>query len=124
MRYILFFIVFILSTVSIAGTPTCYEHSGGNYCKYSGTVSRIYVNAGNVILVYFDSPVDVSVPQSFGFSVTTGSATALSITDSPDFAKMFYSTALAAQASKREISIQMRGTQNGYMKVDRIWLSE
>lgn len=124
MRYIMFFLCSIFSIASMAGTPTCHEHSGGNFCQYTGTVSRLYVNDSNMILMYFDSAVDVSVPQSVGIDATTGVATALSVTDKPEFAKMFYSTVLAAQASKREVSIQMRGTQSGYLKVDRIWLAE
>ncbi len=124
MRYLIFFITFIVSSYIQAATPTCHVHSGGNFCQYNGSVDRLYVNSGNMILMYFDSAVDVSVPQGVGINATTGVATAISITDSPEFAKMFYSTVLAAQASKREVSIQMRGTKSGYLKVDRIWLSE
>ncbi len=107
-----------------AGTPTCHDHSSGSYCRYTGQVQSIYINTGNLILLYFDSPIDVSVPSEKGFHITNGSATAFLVDERPEFAKLFYSTALAAQASGREVTIQMRGTQHGYLRFDRIWLSK
>ena len=118
---ILFSIMFPLSL--LADTPTCHDHPGGNYCKYTGKVANIYVNSGNVILMYFENAVDVSIPQSRGFYVTSGGAGALNISDNPDFASYFYSTALAAQASGRDVTVQMRGVKHGNLHIDRIWLS-
>ncbi|MFA0813455.1 hypothetical protein [Microbulbifer epialgicus] len=104
-----------------AGTPTC--HSGSDaYCQYVGKVERVYVNNDNLILLYFDTPVPLSVPASIGLSVGSGFAAAVDADENPEFAKMLYSTALTAQASGRSVTIQMRGIQNGYLKIDRIWL--
>ncbi|WP_251359709.1 hypothetical protein [Kangiella sp. TOML190] len=46
----------------------------------------------------------------------------MSLDDNPEFAKLFYSTALSANAQNKKVSIQMRGTYDGYLKADRIWL--
>lgn len=112
----------LISYSGYSATPTCHELTPENYCKYTGKVARIYVNQGKLILMYFDSPVDPSVPQSFGINASRGNAGAISIDNHPEFANYFYSTALAAQASGRDVSVQMRGTEAGYMKIDRIWL--
>ncbi|WJG07961.1 hypothetical protein [Aliiglaciecola sp. LCG003] len=45
------------------------------------------------------------------------------MSDNIEFAKMFYATALAAQASNRDITIQTNGVESGYLKFTRVWLS-
>jgi len=124
MKRILILLLSVLSFELMAAKPSCSSNHGG-YCSYKGPVKHIYVNSYNLILIYFDTPLDLSEASVAGFTPTKGPAAALLITDqNRDFANLLYSTALAAQASKRNISIQMRGTQSGYLKVDRIWLAE
>lgn len=77
-----------------------------------------------MILIYFDQPISLSEPSKAGLSINETSAAAYRVSDNPEFAKLFYSTALAAQTTKRKVTIQMRGTINGYLKFDRIWLAE
>ncbi len=112
----------LLAGYTNAGAPTCSASAGG-YCVYKGKVDSIYVNASNFILLYFDTPVALDVPNVAGYSITRGEAAAFKIDNNPEFANYFYSTALAAQASGRSVSIQMRGVQSGYLQFDRIWLS-
>jgi hypothetical protein len=108
---------------SQAGAPVCHSSSGG-YCQYTGKVKQIYVNAGNTILMYFDTPINLEQAASAGFTnVTQRTAGAIYISKSPEFAKMFYATALAAQASGRNVTVQLRGN-GGYLEIDRIWLSD
>ena len=123
LKFLLFFATFF-SSYSYAAAPTCHDNKGAGYCKYVGKVKSIYVNSSNIVLLYFDTPVDVSQPQEYGFNISNGFAAAIDITKTPEFASYFYSTALAAQASGRNVSIQMRGVQSGYLKIDRIWLHE
>jgi len=105
-----------------AATPTCHSTSGG-YCQYTGKVERIYINAGNLILIYFENAINISEAETVGLTISNGGAAAYKVSNNPDFAKMFYSTALAAQASGRSVTIQMHGVQSGYLAFDRIWLS-
>jgi len=124
MKKILILMLSVVSFEVMAAKPTCHASSNG-YCNYKGSVKQIYINSGNNILIYFDTPFDPSEASVAGFSVTRGEAAILKITDqNRDFANLFYSTALAAQASKREITILMKGTESGYLKADRIWLAE
>ncbi len=111
------------SNISWAGAPTCHNHSSGPYCRYQGKVQNIYINTGNTILIYFDTPLDPNVASGVGLTITQPSAAAFDLDENPEFAKLFYSTALAAQASNRNITLQMRGTFAGYLKFDRIWLA-
>lgn len=116
-------VLMLASFTALASVPTCHSSYNG-YCQYHGKVSRIYVNSGNLILLYFDTEMDPGEGSTASMSLTTGAAAAVKMSDNPEFAKLFYSTALAAQASQRNVQIQMRGTISGYMKIDRIWLSE
>ncbi|MDT3334958.1 hypothetical protein Q4Q49_06560 [Shewanella sp. SP1S1-7] len=106
-----------------AALPSCSSASGG-YCQYTGKVANLYVNSGNTILMYFDTPMDPANASVAGFSASNGNAGIVKIDENPEFAKLFYSTALAAQASQRNVSVQMHGTVSGYLKIDRIWLKE
>lgn len=126
MKYFKIFVaatVLMISNHSLAATPTCHSNNGSPYCQYTGKVERIYINDSNLVLIYFDNSVSLDVPASVGYSVSNGYAAAFDVDENPEFAKMFYSTALAAQASGRSITIQMRDAQSGYLKFDRIWLS-
>lgn len=111
----------LLSSNVRAGAPTCHSASGG-YCQYSGIVKRIYINSGNIILIYFENAINISEAETAGFTISNGAAAAFRVSNNPDFAKMFYSTALAAQASGRKVAIQMRGVESGYLAFDRVWL--
>ena len=114
-----------ISSPAFSAAPTC-QHSGSGeaYCQYTGKVDRIYINSGNTILIYFDTAMDLEQTESVGFTVTSRNAAAYPAGENQDFARMFYSTALAAQASGRNITIQMRGNLGSYLKFDRIWLAE
>jgi hypothetical protein len=117
------FILSLVATSVFSAEPQCSaEHSG--YCYYQGKVDRIYVNSGNLILMYFDTPMQTSQALIAGMSITNGGAAAFKITENEIFANYFYSTALAAQASGRDIVIQMRGVESGYPRFDRVWLAQ
>ena len=125
MRKIIFGILLLASTGVFGAAPTCQLSSSGEaYCSYTGKVRQIYINAGGAILFYFDTSYDKAIAEAIGFTPTNTSSAAFLVSDSPDFAKMFYSTALAAQASKRDVTIQMRGIVSGRLRFDRIWLAE
>ena len=105
-------------------SPSCYGNNGNPFCTYTGKVSRLYINNSNLILMYFESSIDVSSPAVYGWNINSGAAAALVISDgNSDFAKTFYSTALAAKLADKTVSIQMRNTTSGYLTVDRIWLN-
>ena len=122
-KYLFLASLLLMSFSSFGAAPTCHEHNSGNYCQYNGKVRQIYINASNTILIFFDKSVDPSVPQGYGFSVTNGGAAALKITDGNSvFANLFYSTALAAKMADKDIVMQMKSREGGYLKPDRIWL--
>ncbi len=115
----------VITGSALASKPVCKSTTSGvPLLQYYGKVSRIYINSGNIILVYFEQEIDVAEAADCGIGITNGSAAAYKVDNNPEFAKLFYSTALAAQASGRNILIQMYGTQNGYPQFDRIWLAE
>lgn len=104
-----------------AAAPSCHSSYGG-FCEYRGKVRSLYINADGSILLYFDIPLPKGEEANAGISVTDYSSAIVSLNDTPDFAKLFYSTALSAQASGREVTIQMREALAGRLKADRIWI--
>lgn len=116
-------ILFGLSFSVFASKPTCSSASGG-YCQYVGKVNKIYINSSGVILMYFDTLASRDEAAAAGFNITQVNAAALPLNENPEFAKLFYSTALTAQASDREVLVQMHGVSGAYLKLDRIWLAE
>ena len=120
----LFMSIFFLPQ-TYAAAPSCHTDTSGPYCQYRGKVRQVYVNYTNIILVAFDTLLDLSLPTSVGISgVTNPNAAIIVISDNPTFAQYFYSAVLAAQARGGEISIQMRGVSGGYLVADRIWVYE
>jgi len=112
----------ILSNNVLADQIAC-GISSGPYCTYSGAITSIYVNTG-VILVYLDTNIDVSKLNSVGISgVTQTDAVIVPISENPDFAKIFYATALTARANGSRVTMQAGAgaVVSGYLKVDRIW---
>ena len=122
-KLVLSIFILLVSNSVLAASPTCHSSHGG-YCAYAGKVSRIYINTSNIILIYFEEPISVEDAAVAGITISHGNAAAFHVPNNPDFARMFYSTALAAQASGRNISMQMRGEQSGYLQFDRIWLAD
>lgn len=117
--------VFTLASPANASPPTCNVSQGTPYCAYTGRVARAYINASNIILLYFDSTFDLSRPVEVGYEgVTSATAAAIRLSDNPDFAKSVYSTMLTAQARGATVTVQMRGLVGGYAKIDRIWIYE
>jgi len=113
-----------ISTAS-ASAPGCYTYNGQGYCQYTGKVSQAYVNSNGEILMYFDTAMPANAPSSVGISgVTALTATLFRTSQNPDYAKMLYSSLLAAQARGATVIVQMWGVEGGYMKLDRIWVNE
>ncbi len=125
MKTIIASILLLVTFNVFAAAPTCQLTSSGSpYCQYNGKVNKIYINNNNLILLYFDTNLNLENAESVGYVPTNLTATAFYVSENPEFAKLFYSTALTAQASNRSVTIQMRGTTSGYLKFDRIWLAE
>lgn len=115
-----FVITSIFSGAALAAKPGCSSEDGG-YCSYTGKVKRVYITSRGFILMYFEERLDPAAAQSAGYTITNDFAASYKVSEDPDFAKMLYSTLLAATSQDRKVSIQMRGTYWGYMKIDRIW---
>ncbi len=123
-KALLFLVLSGVASMAFSAAPECRTLAEGNYCLYEGKVRSLYARSNNLMLIYFDATFDPAVAANVGFNVTSGNAAAFLMTDAPEFAKLLYSTALAAQSTGRNIKLQMRDTVSGYLKIDRIWLDE
>jgi len=119
-----FFLTLIcLASVLFAAAPTCHKSSAYNYCRYVGKVEQVYINNGNAILIYIDTPLDVNLANSNGLAATKSDAILLPVNDSNKvFSDYFYSTALTALTANKKVMIQMKDVSGGYLVADRIWI--
>lgn len=103
---------------------SCAIASGIPFCTYKGKISAVYANETNEILMYIPSPFDLSLVSAQGISgVAVSNAFKYPTYANPDFARMLYATLLAAQAQNRDVTVQMRKVNGGYLSIDRIWLN-
>lgn len=125
-RNLFFFLACCLSFgPASAGAPTCSANNGNPYCQYSGKVKKAYVNSLDEILLYFDTPLDLSLPAAVGITgISWSFAAAVRVSADESFAKFFYSTILTAQARGATVTVQMRGSVNNYLAIDRIWINQ
>ena len=125
MKQIVFtFLVSVFAGSLYSAQPTCHPHPGENYCQYTGVVKSAYINDRNLVLVYFDTPMDVARANELGIGISSGVAAAVSLNDNAEFAKLFYSTSMTSVVSGKEVTIQMRGSKAGYPRADRIWINQ
>ena len=107
-----------------ASVPQCYLYNGSAYCDYTGLVASAYVNSADAILLYFDTPVDPNTLASVGISgVSMYNAAIYYTSANQNFGNRLYATLLSAQASGATVHVQMWGVVDGYLQMDRIWVS-
>jgi hypothetical protein len=107
-----------------AAAPQCHPWNSGWYCEYTGQVTQAYINADNLILLYFDTPVDPSALASVGASASYYNAASYVMTANPDFGKSLYASLLTAQARGATVTVQMSSVAQGYLQMDRVWVSQ
>ncbi len=115
----------MMSVPASAAAPVCNAYNGSGYCQYTGRAYQVYVNSNGEIILYFDTAMPASAPSSVGIAgVSVYGATLYRTSANPDYAKMLYASLLSAQARGATITVQMWGVDNGYMKLDRVWVNE
>ena len=117
-------VLFLGSGSAFAQQSFFCSASYGGYCQYTGKISRLYVNDGNFIIMYFENSVDPAIISAAGISASVQDAGGYLITDNPIYAEYLYSTLITAQASKRPVTIQFFGTTQGYLTLTKVWLAE
>lgn len=119
----------IASNVASAGPVTCHTNANpdANYCRYTGNVSRLYINESNLILVYYDAQTPEGVAASAGYDSAEHpngrAAAAYTMGTNLEFGRVLYATLLAAKTQNRTVTLQMRGTIGSHLRIDRVWLN-
>lgn len=119
-------ILMLLSQLSFAGTFSCSANSSG-YCSYQGNVSRVYVNRGNILLIYTDAAMDITKASVAGTKfdkVKQKYAFAVDMNVHYEFGKNIQALALSALMANKKISVQMRDTYGSYLQIDRLWIHQ
>jgi hypothetical protein len=108
-----------------ASAPACYPYGSSGYCQYHGRVFKVYVNAWDQIILYFDATFDPAIAGAVGISgVSINNAAIYNNAANPDFAKALFASLLSAQVRGATVSVQMSSSWGGYLLMDRIWVEE
>lgn len=115
--------VFLFPSTLMAQTFTCHAASSGTgYCQYTGKLSRVYINENDKILIYFEEPIDISLPASVGLtSVTRGEAADYRFSYGERFAEYLYSTSLTALAGDKTVVMQFSRASDRVIP-NKIWI--
>ncbi|SIO20894.1 hypothetical protein SAMN02745824_3359 [Parasphingorhabdus marina DSM 22363] len=112
-----------LPGVANAQSFSCAGSGAGAYCQYTGKVARAYINDGNLILMYFEQPINTNLPAAVGITgITQAAAGAYYTPNNPEFAEYLYSTIVTALAADKTVSLQFKAAQSGYLRINKIWL--
>lgn len=93
------------------------------YCRYIGTINKIYLNRDGLALIFIDKEFDVKQAQEFGYDIKSGNMVALNINDNL-VDRYLYDTLNSALTNQNRIELHARNTINGYLKLDRIWINK
>ena len=116
--------LFGVSAGAQASAPQCALSNGSPYCQYTGVVAGAYVNASNEVILYFDTPVAPTSLSAVGISgVSIYTAAIYEGAANPDFVKELYASLLWALARGSTVSVQMSSVSQGYLQMDRVWVS-
>lgn len=123
------FMFAVPATSALAATFDCREHTTGPYCVYIGPVDKLYVNAGELILLYWDESITTTHVRNEAESVGIDTQSVLwyqaggaLLTRDPNFGNLLYATLLTAKAGGLDIHVQLRPHVGGYLEIDRVWI--
>ena len=93
------------------------------YCKYNGNITKVYLNAQGLVLVYLNADFSTKSAKEYGYNVGSGSIVSLNIIENKADLHL-YQTILFAMDEELAVELHARNTLSGYMKLDRIWLEQ
>lgn len=107
--------------------------SGGNYCndngksvpycQYVGQLNAFYVNKDGLILYTLDTPFTEEQLAQIGYEIDAEKRDKVTISLVDNVMTDIYTTALTqARLKGGSVKLHLRGIEDGYLVVDRIWL--
>lgn len=94
------------------------------YCRYKGEIDKIYINSNGLALVFLNKHFNVEDAKKFGYDVTAGNIVAIDLNNKTLFSRELFDMATLAFQQDLFVEIHARGTINGYLTVDRIWVNK
>jgi hypothetical protein len=94
------------------------------YCRYKGKIDKIYLNDKGFALIFLNETFDIEKAKTFGYEITSGSMVAIDINSHNQFSHKLLDMATLAFQQDHFVELHTRGTTNGYLVVDRIWVSK
>lgn len=97
------------------------NNKGEGYCEYVGQISYLYSNFNGLVLVGFESPVDVEHAAKVGINIRNGSAGSLLPIGTP-VNEVMLEQLLMAHEKGRKVKLHMHDSQSGYPMIDYVWV--
>jgi len=94
------------------------------YCRYKGEIDKIYINSNGLALVFLNKKFNLEDAKEFGYVVSTGNIVAIDLNNQTQFSRELFDMATLALQQDLFVEIHARGTTNGYLVVDRIWVNK
>jgi hypothetical protein len=94
------------------------------YCRYKGEIEKIYINSNGLALLFLNKNFNVEDAKKFGYDVTAGNIVAIDLNNETQFSRELFDMATLAFQQDLLVEIHARGTINGYLTVDRIWVNK
>lgn len=94
------------------------------YCRYKGEIDKIYINSNGLALVFLNKTFNIDDAKKFGYVVTAGNIVAIDLNNETQFSRELFDMATLAFQQDLFVEIHARGTTNGYLVVDRIWVNK
>lgn len=94
------------------------------YCRYKGQIDKVYINSNGLALVFLNKDFNLEDAKKFGYVVTAGNIVAIDLNSEAPFSRELFDMATLAFQQNLFVEIHARGTTNGYLVVDRIWVKK
>lgn len=132
------FVVFIWLSAHVAdrfyvGNQDIYCNDNGKsvpYCQYEGRLTGLYLNQEKTVTVTLKTPFSAEQLQQINYDPTDAKLNKVKIryTDEDGnplpMADSTYSLLSLAVVKEQYVRLHLRGMEDGYLLVDRVWLGE
>ena len=99
------------------------SESSTPYCKYTGKIEKVYLNSEGLALIYLGADFSKSGAKQFGYEVSSSKIMAIDVTEN-ELNRLIYQSIVSAMAEDYSVEFHARGTLNGYIKLDRVWITK
>jgi hypothetical protein len=92
------------------------------YCRYKGTIEKLYVNADGLVLIFINDDFSLEQAKKYGYEIKTGNVIAYPLRGENSISATMLDFFKIAFSEQLNVEIHSRNVVKGYLTVDRIWV--